>query len=259
MCSLPCLFLFHVRIGFLHALIHLFLCIANQNFQTRDASLSGLIRLSVLSVHGAEPDKNQHGLRQHHLRLSSGTEALDKVKILSFIHHIYNFIRMKIIHSLLDGSQIRRGVQSGAVRFEQHAGRDFLLVRLLRNIHYQCPLRLLGISALFHVFDHRCNNIVDRGFSPPEIEIHIQQIIIAFDIRHRDVDDVMPEGTQTSFSILQLSGIFHGFRPVCFIFLGFRRSCRVDFFQLRNGKGRFLRVFPCVRRIKVGQVRLSPF
>ena len=61
---------------------------------------------------------------------------------------------MEILLPLHDGGQVGGGIKSSSVGFPDDAGRQLLGICLLRNIHHQGSLALIG-QALFHkIIDH---------------------------------------------------------------------------------------------------------
>ena len=65
------------------------------------------------------------------------------------------------------------------------------------------------------------------------------------------------QGAIPPSAVLQLIGCLHGSFLVVRVLLGVSAGCRVDLFQLGDGKRRLFRVFPFICLIEINQLRLS--
>ena len=70
---------------------------------------------------------------------------------------------------------------------------------------------------------------------------------------------MLQDGLIASVAVLQKVGCLHGCFFVFRMFFGISTGCRIDFLQLTNGKGSFLRVLAGVALIEVNQLRFSLF
>ncbi len=68
---------------------------------------------------------------------------------------------------------------------------------------------------------------------------------------------MIPQCPVTAHAILQLIGCFHGVCLISLVLLGFRTGCRIDLFQLGDGKRRFLRILSFIGIIEINQSRIA--
>ena len=194
------------------------------------------------------------GLR-HDARFSCGPEYLLKVQVLPLVGDIEYLVRMPVLHPLDQGGQIRGGVDGGAVGLDENAGRHFLLVSLQGHGDDPGSFGLDGNAPGLHVLHHGGDIGVRVAFTQPLLKVDIQVVIILFEVCHRHVHNVLPQGPVAPAALLQLQGSLVGlvgeFR-VCL----FGRGGGVDLLQIRNGEGGFLGVLALKIGVKVGQIRL---
>ena len=112
-------------------------------------------------------------------------------------------------------------------------------------------------AFLFEFLHHAGNQVLNVGFSFPQIEFHIQLIIVSFDIRKRYIHDVLPERTISAYAILKFLRILQRALLVSFVHLALSAGRRVNLFQIRYGKRRLLRIFSLIAFIKIRKLRLS--
>ena len=98
-------------------LIHLIVDLADQTLQTHNAALTGLERFSVFSVHGTKADKGKNGIIIHQFCFSCTAETLYEVKLLTFVCQIADLVRLVQFHTLDDGCQVCRIIQSCPIGF----------------------------------------------------------------------------------------------------------------------------------------------
>ena len=68
---------------------------------------------------------------------------------------------------------------------------------------------------------------------------------------------MLQNGLVASMTVLHQIGGVHGLLLVRLVLLGAGACCRIDLFQLGNGKGRFRRVLAGIALVKVYQIRLT--
>ena len=68
---------------------------------------------------------------------------------------------------------------------------------------------------------------------------------------------MIPQGAVSSYAVLQLKCILHGFFLISGILFGFAAGRGINFLQLGNGKGSLLGIFPGEAFVKIRQLRLS--
>ena len=68
---------------------------------------------------------------------------------------------------------------------------------------------------------------------------------------------MLPKGTISSYTALQLEGSFHCQSLIFRISFGFGTGCGIDFFQLGDGKRCFFGIFSLIAFIKINQIRLA--
>ncbi len=115
----------------------------------------------------------------------------------------------------------------------------------------------MGIALSLHIFHHAGDPPLHIGFSLPEIELHIQTVIVFPQILHGYLNNMIPERTVSPHTILQLKSRLHGFFLVGSVLLRLSAGHRVDLLQLRDRKGRLLRILSVKLLIKIGKFRLS--
>ena len=116
LCRSSCIRIFYAAV--LHdLLIHLIVDLADQTLQTHNAALTGLERFSVFSVHGTKADKGKSGIIIHQFCFSCTAETLYEVKLLTFVCQIADLVRLVQFHTLDDGCQVCRIIQSCSIGF----------------------------------------------------------------------------------------------------------------------------------------------
>ena len=237
--------------------VHLILRLLHQDIQSHDTAVPGLKGLAVAAVHGAVSQELQLRIRPHQLCLAGTAEYLFKVQFLTFIRNIDNLIRRVQAHTLHDGSQIRGIVQGRAVRLQDHAGRHLFGVGFLLHVHHQSAVADIGPAALLHVCHHLRDQIVHIALALPQIELHVQAVVIFLQIHLGHVHDMLPQSPVPPHSLLELTGGLQGFCLKCRILLGFGTGKGIDLREFRLGNGRFLRVISLIAFVKVQQIRLA--
>ena len=96
---------------------HLFVNICDEIFQTHNTALSCFERFSVFSVHGTKADKGKNGIIIHQFCFSCTAETLYEVKLLTFVCQIADLVRLVQFHTLDDGCQVCRIIQSCSIGF----------------------------------------------------------------------------------------------------------------------------------------------
>jgi hypothetical protein len=94
---------------------HFFVDVCDQVFKTHNAALTGFERFSVFPVHRTESEKFQSCIRAHDPRLFCTAEHLCKVKFLTFIYYIDNFVRLIIFFPLYKCCKICRIIERRSV------------------------------------------------------------------------------------------------------------------------------------------------
>ena len=179
------------------------------------------------------------------------------MQLLPLVGDVDHLVGMICIFPVLDGGQIRGGIQSRPIGLEDDAGGHLLAVGFLGDIYDQGAVALVGIAVLFHLLRHAGNDIIDRGLSVPEVKGHIQSGVVALHIRYGDRNDLVPEGTQAPVALLQAVGRFHGPGVIVRILFGFFAGIGIDLLQFGDRKGSLLRIVSAVIGIKIGKVRLT--
>ena len=170
--------------------IHFFVDLFDQVFQTHNAAVTCLERLSVFAVHRAEAKEGKSGIILYQFCLLCTAETLDKVQFLTFIYHVEDLIRMIQFHSLDDRRKVCRIIEGSPVRFQDHARRDFLGVRLFFDIYYKCSVIDIGITVIFEVFYHIRDVRLCIGLAFPEIKRYIQTFVILLQVCYGYIQDV---------------------------------------------------------------------
>ena len=170
--------------------IHFFVDLFDQVFQTHNAAVTCLERLSVFAVHRAEAKEGKSGIILYQFCLLCTAETLDKVQFLTFVYHVENLIRMIQFHSLDDRRKVCRIIEGSPVRFQDHARRDFLGVRLFFDIYYKCSVIDIGITVIFEVFYHIRDVRLCIGLAFPEIKRYIQTFVILLQVCYGYIQDV---------------------------------------------------------------------
>ena len=70
---------------------------------------------------------------------------------------------------------------------------------------------------------------------------------------------MVPESHVSRFALLKKMSCFQSFVSVRFILFGLAACTWINFFQLTDRKWCFLRIFSCIRIIKINQLRFSVF
>ncbi len=236
-----------------HALVN----ILNQRLQAHDAAVSCLEGLSVLAVDRAESDVTQLCSLIAEGAFPCRAEHLHEVKCLPLVGDVDDLIRVEAVPAVQNRGQIRCGIQRRAVALENHAGRNLLRIRGLRNIHHQCTLALVGRAGLFHVLHHRRNQIVHRRLAVPEVEGHIQIRIIALHIGNRHPHDVLPQRAVPAVPLLQPVRVLQRLRMVRLILFGKGARIGINLLQIAHRKGRLFRILSFVSRVKIRKLRVS--
>ena len=166
---------------------HFLIDIRDQMLQTHDTALSCLKRLSVFSVHRTKTKEFQAGLFFYKASLACAAEHLDEMHLLTLVHHIDDFVRIKQLAALDDGRKVGRRIKRSSVGFQNDARRHFLRVRILCDIHDQCALIHVRIAFFFHFFYHlRYIRLRVRLFFP-EIKLYVQISVVLLQVRDRNI------------------------------------------------------------------------
>ena len=96
-----------------------------------------------------------------------------------------------------------------------------------------------------------------RGFSPPQIKVHVEIGVVFLHIRNGDINDLLPQGAKSAVTFLQFVRVGHSLSIILGIFLGLFAGSRVDLLQFRDRKRSLFRVFAFKCGVKIAQVRLS--
>ena len=95
---------------------HLLIDLIEEIFQTHNATVSGLKRLSILTVHCTESDMGQLYIISDKSGLSCTAEYLDKMHTLSLVSQINNTVRIVILHTHHNRCKICRTVERSSIR-----------------------------------------------------------------------------------------------------------------------------------------------
>ena len=114
----------------------------------------------------------------HKPRLARGTEDLQEMHGLPFVRHIEVLIGMVVLLTLHDRCQICRGIEIGAVRFLNEAGRDLFGVAFLRDLDHHCAFALLQQALLFELCEHGWDVGLRIAFALPKVKAHVQVAIV---------------------------------------------------------------------------------
>ena len=129
----------------------------------------------------------QAGLFFYKAGLACAAEHLDEMHLLTLVHHIDDFVRIKQLAALDDGRKVGRRIKRSSVGFQNDARRHFLRVRILCDIHDQCALIHVRIAFFFHFFYHlRYIRLRVRLFFP-EIKLYVQISVVLLQVRDRNI------------------------------------------------------------------------
>ena len=232
--------------------------VPQQVLQPQHAAVTGFDGLAVLAVHGAEAHELQRALLLvHQARLVSAAEHPDKVQLLPLVHHINNAVRLEILLPLDNGGQVCGFVLGGAVRFQNQAGRHLPGVGVLLDVHHQRTVAEIGVTIGLHLFHHGGNVGLAVAFALPQVEFHVQLLIVLFQITDGHVDDVPPQRPVAGVAFLKLCGGLLSGGLVGLVRLGLLRGTGIDLLQIGDGEGGLLREAAGFAVVKVGELRLA--
>ena len=182
---------------------------------------------------------------------------LDKMQFLAFVRDVDvsgGFIRLL---SVQDRPQIRGGIQSRPVGLADDAGRQFLGIPLLGNIHHQSALAFVGKPFLLQILDQSRDVLLGVALSLPQIKGHPQIAVVLPKVSQGHVHDVTPDSTKRPIAVLQPESGLLGSCLKAFVLLGLGAGGGIDVLQLSDGKRRLCGIRSPVILIKIGQIRLS--
>ena len=192
---------------------------------------------------------NESGLFCH-------AEDLLKMQILPLIGQIHVFLRVIILFTLNNSSEIGCGIERRAVGLDENAGRNLLCVRLLLHRHDQRTLGLhaeaLGLDRLEHLRDV----FLRVAFAEPYVEADAEIIIVAFEIFNGHAQNVLPERTFPPFTMLEAKRLLMRAGRKGFVLLAAGAGCRIDALKFRDCKRRFGWIFAGIVRVEVRKPRL---
>ena len=112
-------------------------------------------------------------------------------------------------------------------------------------------------SFLFEHLYHARDIFLRIRLAFPEVEFHIQILIVLLQIFHRHMHDVFPNRPVSTVSVLKQIGCLQCFFPIFFMLFRICACRRINLFQLADRKRGFFRILSRKVFVKIRKFRLT--
>ena len=116
--------------------------------------------------------------RRDNAGLPRDAEKLRVVEFLALVRNVDVAVRREGRLAVNEGREIARRIERCAVRLPDNAGRQFLLVAGLRDVHDERALGAPRNAALLEVFEECRDKRLRIGLTLPELERDRKRIVV---------------------------------------------------------------------------------